>query len=302
MNTKKDEQNEQKQNEQKQNEGQSHIVDLHHNQDKVLKESLSLFKGGSLEFLDTELAGEVSEVLSTEITETVTKKAYADNAFKLSTNNGLHNEWEADISNDDLMRFCSYNVDLSRIHGIPFTTIIITTKKPSVKSYKNPSTTFTPKIINLKDRDADKVLAVIDKKLKAGEQKSINELEIIYLPLYGSKSGKTTPQLLDTVIKLVPKVIEDDKQKRNKLHDLLILLTGSFVTDTELNTILEANMRVLEDSPAVRVLEDRGRNQMVVEIAQNMLEGGEDYSKISRFTGLDVDRIAKLHNEMQAQS
>ena len=297
MNTKKDEQNEQKQ-----NEGQSHIVDLHHNQDKVLKESLSLFKGGSLEFLDTELAGEVSEVLSTEITETKTKKAYADNAFKLSNNEGINNEWEADISKDDLMRFCSYNVDLSRQHGIPFTTVIITTKKPTITSYKNPSLTFTPKIINLKDRDADKVLAKIDKKLKAGVQKSINELEIVYLPLYGSKSGKTTSQLLDTAIKLVPKVVEDDKQKRNKLHDLLILLAGSFVTDTELNTILEANMRILEDSPAVRVLEDRGVRKGIEQTARNMLLDGDDFSKISRITGLDVDRIAELQNELQAIS
>jgi len=297
MNTKKDEQNEQKQ-----NEGQSHIVDLHHNQDKVLKESLSLFKGGSLEFLDTELAGEVSEVLSTEITETKTKKAYADNAFKLSNNEGINNEWEADISKDDLMRFCSYNVDLSRQHGIPFTTVIITTKNPTITSYKNPSLTFTPKIINLKDRDADKVLAKIDKKLKAGVQKSINELEIVYLPLYGSKSGKTTSQLLDTAIKLVPKVVEDDKQKRNKLHDLLILLAGSFVTDTELNTILEANMRILEDSPAVRVLEDRGVRKGIEQTARNMLLDGDDFSKISRITGLDVDRIAELQNELQAIS
>jgi len=153
-------------------------------------------------------------------------------------------------------------------------------------------------------------LAEIDRKLEAGEHKSINTLEIIYLPLYGSKSGKTTPQLLDTVIKLVPKVVEDDKQKRNKLHDLLILLTSSFVTDEELNNILEATMHVLEDSPAVRVLEDRGvikginqgRNQRDIEIAQNMLRRGRSIQEISEDTGLDVDRIAELQNELQAIS
>jgi len=131
---------------------------------------------------------------------------------------------------------------------------------------------------------------------------AINALEVIYLPLYGSISKKTTNDLLDIAIKLTPKVVKNDKQKQSKMHDLLILLTGSFVSDEELNTILEANMRVLEDSPAVRVLEDRGRNQRNIEIAQNMLNAGEDYSKISRFTGLDIERITALDTELQTQA
>jgi len=102
--------------------------------------------------------------------------------------------------------------------------------------------TFMPKIINLRERDADKVLAEIEQKLKAGEYSRINELEIIYLPLYGSVSGKSTYDLLDKAIKLTPQVAKDDNQKQHKLQDLLILLTGSFLSDEELNKILEENM------------------------------------------------------------
>ena len=105
--------------------------------------------------------------------------------------------------------------------------------------------------------------------------------------------------MLDIAIKLTPKVVKNDKQRQNKLHDLLILLTGSFVSDEELNTILEANMRVLEDSPAVRVLEDRGRNQRDVEIAQNMLRRGRSIQEISEDTGLTIDRVTELDRELQ---
>jgi hypothetical protein len=80
-------------------------IDVLHNQDKVLKESLSLFMGGSLDFLDSNIKDTVTDILSTEITETTTKKSYADNAFKLSSNTGLHNEWEAHVSAEDMMRF-----------------------------------------------------------------------------------------------------------------------------------------------------------------------------------------------------
>jgi len=78
-------------------------VNTHQNQDKVMKESLSLFTGGSLEFLDKELTGKVTDILSTEITETTTKKAYGDNALKLSTNEGIHSEWETHISEEDMI-------------------------------------------------------------------------------------------------------------------------------------------------------------------------------------------------------
>ena len=286
-------------------QNQSRIVDKHTNQDKVWKESLSLFTGGSLEFLHEELSGEVTDILSTEITETTTKKAYSDNALKLSTNKGVHTEWEAHINEDDIIRFASYNIDLTRMHKIPFTTIIITTKNPSVTSYASPCLTFTPKIINLKERDADKVLVEIDRKLNAGEHGSINILEIIYLPLYGSESGKTTPELLDTAIKLTPKV-SADKHTQHKLQDLLILLTSTFISDEERNKIWEANMRILEDNPAVKWLEDRGRtegrNQEKIEIAVNMLRDGDDAPKVSRITGLDIAKVAELQAELQAQA
>jgi hypothetical protein len=260
-----------------------------------------VYTGRTLEFLDSEFSGEVTAILSTEITETTTKKAHSDNALKLSTNKGIHTEWEVQISEDDLIRFASYNADLSRKHKIPFTTIVLTTKKPSITSYANPSLTFTPKIINLKERDADKILAEIDRKLQAKEQGDINPLEVIYLPLYGSESGLTTPELLDKAIKLTPNVVPD-KQSEQKLQDLVILLTSTFVSDEELNKILEDNMRILEDNRAVRVLENRGRGQEKIDIALNMLRDGDDAPKVSRITGLDLSRVAELQKELQAHA
>jgi hypothetical protein len=283
---------------------QARIVDMLHNQDKVLKESLDLYNGGTLDFLDIDLSGMITDILSTEVTETTTKKSYADKALKILVNGvyeGLHQEWEAEISQKDLKRFGSSNLDLSRMHGIDFTTVIITAKKPSVTSYKNKSITFTPKIIDLSSRDADAVLAEIDRKIQAGEQDKINPLELVYLPLYGSKSGKTTPVLLDTAIKLTQKVV-DDKNKQRKLQDLLILLTSTFISDEELNKIREANMRVLEDSPAVRVFGNWGRNQALIEVAENMLRDGDDAQKVSRNTGLDLSRVEELQEELHAHA
>jgi len=152
------------------------------------------------------------------------------------------------------------------------------------------------------------VLKEINKKLKDGKCSEINILEIIYLPLYGSASGKTTSDLLDEAIKLTSKAI-GDKHKQHKLQDLLILLTVSFIGSEELNKILEANMKILEDSPVIKFFEDRfltqgltqGRNQTMIEIATNMLQRGRNIQEVSEDTGLDISKVAELQAELQPQ-
>jgi len=285
-------------------QNQSRIVDMLHNQDKVLKESLDLYNGGTLDFLDDDLHGEVIDILSTEVTETTTKKSSADKALKVIVGGvyeGIHKEWEADISQDDLKRFGSSNIDLSRLHKMDFTTVIITAKKPRFTSYKNKSINFTPKIIDLSARDADAVLAEIDKKLLAGKQNEINLLEIIYLPLYGSKTGKNTTELFNIAIKLTPNVAKE-KSKQQKLQDLLILITSTFIDDADFKKVLEANMRVLEDSTAVRVIGDWSRNQTLIEVAKNMLRRGRNIQEVVEDTGLDISRVSDLQKELQSHA
>ena len=81
------------------------------------------------------------------------------------------------------------------------------------------------------------------------------------------------------------------------MQDLLILLTASFINDNELNKIMEANMRILEDTTAFRVFEARGRNEREIEIAKSMFQDGDDYTKIARNTGLSIERIEELAKE-----
>ena len=68
-------------------------------------------------------------------------------------------------------------------------------------------------------------------------------------------------------------------------------------------------MRILEDSPAVRVLEDRGIRkgiqqgvqQGIQQTALNMLQEGDDFSKVARVTGLDIERVMELNDELLGQ-
>ncbi|MCL1884727.1 MAG: hypothetical protein FWF81_13370 [Defluviitaleaceae bacterium] len=65
-------------------------------------------------------------------------------------------------------------------------------------------------------------------------------------------------------------------------------------------------MRILEDNPAVKWLEDRfenqGRSQREIEIARNLLQRGRDIQEVAEDTGLDVSRVAELQTELQAHA
>ena len=68
-------------------------------------------------------------------------------------------------------------------------------------------------------------------------------------------------------------------------------------------------MRILEDNPAIRTLEDRGIikgiqqgiQQEKITIATNMLREGDNISKIAKITGLDITRIIELQSNLFAQ-
>ena len=60
-------------------------------------------------------------------------------------------------------------------------------------------------------------------------------------------------------------------------------------------------MRILEDSPAVRVLEDRGVRKCNEQTARNLLRRGRDVREVSEDTGLELSRVIELQDELQSQ-
>jgi len=133
-------------------------------------------------------------------------------------------------------------------------------------------------------------------------------LHLIYLPLYGSKSGKTTAELLDKAIKLTPLVAKDNVAKKRKLQDLIFLLTSTFVSEDEINKVMEANMINLETNRYVKVLTDIAEKALtdiverrkVAEIATIMLRKGNNMQDISEITGLSIDQVIELQTELQS--
>ena len=185
----------------------------------------------------------------------------------------------------------------------------LTAKKTSITGFENPSLKFAPILINLSERDADEALQRISDKLEQGEP--INELEIIYLPLYTSKTGKTMAELAGISFELVEKVAEQEekekekKKKKKNLDDLLLLLMARCLTGEEFERIVKRNMVDMEYTDVVKIVgkvyEERGiekgraeAREEKIQVAKELLKSGVEADTVARATKFPMDEVLKL--------
>jgi hypothetical protein len=264
------------------------LLTYHDNYDVVLKDAIAAYKDKSLDFLG--INSKVTELLNTENVEVEIHKTYNDLALRLDTNTGTGMEWEADISSADLLRFAAYNVALTRKFGIPFDAIIITKKEPSKKSYIGPAMQFKPKIINLTKRSGKAALNKIRKNLAAGEV--INELEIVFLPLYNHPK-MTYEEIYRTIIELLPSITQD-KHEQDRLLALSVLIANKFIPDDEYTKIIEVIRMAFEDNKLFKILE----NAKARDIAKNLLKLGVSVDIVKESVGLSDSDISEIQQNL----
>lgn len=201
-----------------------------------------------------------------------------------------------------------YNLDLSRKHGIPFKTVIVTNHPPKVTSYRNPSIHFTPKIIVLSDRDADATIEQLTQKLATGEP--INELELVYLPMYTSKIGLSPEQITITALWLSTQLPNTDTGKQ-KVQALLILLTSKFLDKQAFIRALEESYMYLEDdNPGLLFFEQKGMEKGMEKGMQKervatilkLLSKGLTPQEVSDLIDLSIDQVQQLAGSQLAEA
>ena len=273
------------------------IKDLHNNYDSVFKEALMLYKNKTLDFLGLDFAM-IDEPINTEMTELKVNKSFIDMGFMLKDKTGIHLEWEVDISIEDMLRFCSYNLNYLRVYKTKFTSIIFTNKSQSINCFENEMLRFTPLIINLGERDGDALLHKLKTQLENKE--SVNELEVIYLPLYYSKY-KNVAEMLEQVVEMAPKISEF-KADNEKIMVLSAVLANKFIDANDFGKIWEAIKVYMDDLLIVKFAKEEakkegrieGRIEGKIEVALSMLKKGLDIETIAECTNLTVDEVVKI--------
>jgi hypothetical protein len=196
--------------------------------------------------LGLEGLGPIEEPLKTELTEIEIRSEFADLTFRLKDDRGLHFEEEVHLSQDDLLRFCGYHTWLSRVYNLEFVSVIFVRDPVQYRTLETAQLKFTPIIVDCSTIDADAILAKLRQGLAEGAP--VNELELIYLPLFHSTT--LTPTGLFKESQALIKKLQANDRLKQKICALSILLAGKIVAPSELeaawkevklmgNTILE---------------------------------------------------------------
>jgi len=211
----------------------------HRNYDLGFKEAMTLFKDKALDFFGIEGMATITESLATESVEVEVKSLFRDLVFATSEGKGLHLEEEIVLSEDDLWRFLDYNVSLYRIHKRVFDTVIFVKESTILTEINLERLIFKPIIVQCSDIDADAMLEELKQDIESG--KSINELKLVYLPLFNGKTLDSTGLFLESA-KLI-RNMKVENQLRQKILSLAILVAGKVIDPEILSQINEESCK-----------------------------------------------------------
>ena len=205
----------------------------HQNYDPVFKEAMTLYQDKALDFLGLTGISPIIEPLRTESVEIEIKIEFRDLTFGTQDGRGLHFENEVDLSTDDLLRFGSYNIGLSRVYKREFITVIFVKNPTKLKEVRTAQLLFEPIIVQCSSFDADAILDRLKKDIAAGMV--VNELELVYLPLFQSTKFSPT-EIFKESTRLIGNLQIEDEHKR-KIYALSILLAGKVVDESAIEAV-----------------------------------------------------------------
>ena len=276
----------------------------HQNYDLVFKEAMVLFKDKALDFLGLTGIAPITEPLRTESVEIEVKIEFRDLTFGTEDGRGVHFEEEVDLSNDDMLRFNGYNSWLSRAYKREFITVVFVKNPTTVTELRTEQVHFKPIIVQCSKVDADAMLDELQKDITDG--KSINELKLVYLPLF--KSVKFSPtELFKESTKLIKDLQVDDGYKR-KMYALSIVLAGKVVDKSALEAAKEEVLKM--GNVIIEVFEKHGEERGMIigavrqqeEIACKMLYKGFKLSEINELTGVDLNRLNEIRKTLRLEA
>lgn len=146
-------------------------------EDKVLKVAMRAFGESVMSYLGQE--GQIKWIAPTEHIHLEMKHMYEDFNYEMDGGSWRHYEFESDrISVEDMRRFREYEAYLSMTNQVPVITTVLCSA--DVKNLRSELTeginTYKVETVRLKDKDADKILAALTRKVETGERVSLEEL------------------------------------------------------------------------------------------------------------------------------
>jgi len=264
------------------------------------------YKGKVLEIFDIK-TGPITEVFNSEHVDIKIDAGRLDLMFKDAANDICHVEEQRDMKEDDLHRFAIYHFHAVRRWGKKITDVILISGKPynGPKTIETGSGIYSPKIIDLTQRDGKKRLEQIKEEINAGNYDNV--VELIFIPMYGKEDcDKVAAEVLEYEIRLL---------KKNKLDDDLVfatMITSNKIIDKdqlkkyyeEVKNMLDILNIAIEDGMQKGMQKGRqegmqkgrqeGAQDKAIQMAKVLKQDGINVSAISRASGLSAQEITML--------
>ncbi len=283
--------------EKKSTEGKGEREIAYQNKDITSKLLAEEFKGKSFAVYGVDLPSIVS-VEPTNLPAIEANELRMDNLFLLEDDSYLLVDYESRYEEANKVKYLGYVVRVSqRLYNehkkYPRIRMLVIYTADVKRGSTNPvmdigSNRFEITEAFLSELDTNEVWTRITHKVKYGQSPDSKEMmELIIYPLaFESRNEKQSA--IGEVIGLVARIREDDV-KRFVLKCLLVF------TD---KIILDEDAKRIEEALMVTKVEKIMYEKEAIRIAKNLLEDGDAVERVAKNTGLSIEMITELYNNI----
>ena len=209
-------------------------------EDRVLKVAMNAFGQSIMKYLGQK--DHVKRVAPTEQIHLEARQLLEDFNYEMKEGYWRHYEFESDrITIADMRRFREYEAFLSMTHRVPvITTVLCSANVKKLRSkIKEGINTYRVETVHLKDKNADKILKQLQKKVNAGVKLSLDELvPMLLTPLMAGNTPiyERICQGYD-ILKGVSQQFEAEDIR--KMQAILYIFACKFLSEEEVGRIKE---------------------------------------------------------------
>ncbi|NLX01183.1 MAG: hypothetical protein GXY40_01440 [Syntrophomonadaceae bacterium] len=266
-----------------------------HNTDIIMKATAEMFKDKTLEILGLKTA-RIVDIMPTVLPVVEAREKRLDFVFLLEDETLLHLEFQTTVPEDLLRRIAFYGARIVERHNREVNTAIIYSGRIQNAPDLLTKGSLTYKVANvyLKDMDGDAECNRL--KAKIDQEEPLNEADLqklVFLPLMKSKQPEN-----DMVIQAAELAKVSKNEYTNFAIGALIAITDKFLPEEYKRKLLEVlRMTQIEQWLREEGLKE-GLKEGKLETARKALLKGVDVEFIAEITGLSLETIQKLKNEI----
>jgi len=269
-------------------------LDYTQNYDVIVKWLGEVLQGETLDVIGVK-TGRIESVFGFEPVDIAVKSGRVDIMVRDETGVLYHIEEQRNLRKSDMYRFAAYHFMAAKKWGVHITDIILASGDvyPGEKRIQTDSGRYSPTVIDFSSLDAEKRLDEIHDAIRDGNFD--NELELIFLPLYGKETGRRRSEIVEHVLHLGVQWYHENRISA-KLLAAVLIMSNKLIEKDRLKQIWE-EIKMLD---ILEIAKEEGIEEgKVIGIEEGKVIGIEEGKSLGiqegKHLGLIEGKLENLH-------